>query len=98
MNLLQETLDDLKELGLCPENVDFVTDGKVSMSWKDFVEVANFDYDEGFGGNEIYLGLKIVGDNWWLERREYDGSEWWEYKKKPNSHLHYGECRIKEER
>jgi len=98
MNLLQETLDDLKEHGLYPENVDFVTDGECNMSWKDFVELANFDYDDGFGWNEIDLGLKIVGDDWWLERHEYDGAERWAYKKKPNSHLIYGECRIKEER
>jgi hypothetical protein len=28
------------------------------------------------------LDLIIVGDNWWLERKEYDGSEWFEFKKK----------------
>ena len=31
---------------------------------------------------------KIVGDNWWLERDEYDGAEGWEFKVmpiKPNS-------------
>ena len=27
--------------------------------------------------------LVVVGDNWWIERRDYDGSEWWEYKEKP---------------
>ena len=25
----------------------------------------------------------VVGNNWWLERHEYDGSEWWEYKQFP---------------
>ena len=25
----------------------------------------------------------IVGWNWWLERREYDGAEWWELETKP---------------
>jgi hypothetical protein len=28
--------------------------------------------------------LEIVGDDWWLERHEYDGAEWWEYKTKPS--------------
>lgn len=25
----------------------------------------------------------IVGDDWWMERHEYDGSEWWEFKELP---------------
>ena len=52
-------------------------------SWDDFVRFANFDYDAGYGGNEIAGDLVIVGDNWWLERGEYDGSEWWEFKTLP---------------
>jgi len=24
-----------------------------------------------------------VGDDWWLERHEYDGSEWWVFQKLP---------------
>jgi hypothetical protein len=41
------------------------------------------NYDDGFGGNEIPLSLVVVGDDWWLERGEYDGSEWWEFKRLP---------------
>lgn len=26
----------------------------------------------------------VVGDDWWLERHEYDGSEWWEFKRLPS--------------
>lgn len=29
------------------------------------------------------MSLKIVGDNWWLERHEYDGAEWFEFKTLP---------------
>lgn len=25
----------------------------------------------------------LVGDGWWIERAEYDGSEWWEFKTIP---------------
>ena len=25
----------------------------------------------------------LVGDGWWIERFEYDGSEWWEFKTIP---------------
>lgn len=37
------------------------------------------NYDSGYGSAEIREDLLIVGDGWWLERREYDGSEWWEF-------------------
>ena len=34
--------------------------------------------------NEIMQYFRVaVGDNWWLERAEYDGSEWWEFKTIP---------------
>ena len=36
------------------------------------------------GIEHVCLGLLVVGDNWWLERHEYDGSEWWEFKTIPN--------------
>ena len=43
----------------------------------------NINYDESYGRQEINETLKIVGKDWWLERHEYDGSEWWEFKQKP---------------
>lgn len=52
-------------------------------SWEDFVRFADFDYDSGYGGNEVEGHLVVVGDGWWLERGEYDGSEWWEFKTLP---------------
>lgn len=58
-------------------------------TWDEFAARANFVYDAGFGGPEINESLRIIGDNWWLERHEYDGSEWWEYKTlplKPKTH------------
>lgn len=46
-----------------------------------FFQNANFYYDSGFGSHKIPLDLIVVGDNWWLERGEYDGSEWWIFRK-----------------
>ena len=40
------------------------------------------EYDDGFGGQELD-GTIVFKDGTWLERGEYDGSEWWEYKCKP---------------
>lgn len=42
----------------------------------------DFDYDEGYGGQELYGNIWYT-DGTWSTRREYDGSEWWEYCKCP---------------
>lgn len=39
-------------------------------------------YDSGFGGQYLF-GWIVFKDDTWLERNEYDGSEWWEYKEMP---------------
>lgn len=47
-----------------------------------FLESINFEYDNGYGGQELY-GTIWFEDNTWMTRGEYDGSEWWEYNKLP---------------
>ena len=42
-----------------------------------FLEELNFEYDNGFGGQELW-GTIWFTNNTWAERNEYDGSEWWE--------------------
>ena len=86
MNLLDETLEHLKQVGKTPADVSWVKFGKEDQfycSWDEFAAVASFTYDNGYGGAEVCTGLKIVGADWWVERGEYDGSEWWEFKTKP---------------
>lgn len=46
-------------------------------------QVLDINYYNGYGSEDISLDFKVVGDDWWLERAEYDGSEWWEYKTRP---------------
>lgn len=90
-NLLAETLGVLKRSGKAPADVRWVgvnTGGwnkstPVSCPWNEFAQHADITYDNGYGGAEIAGSLKIVGDDWWLERGEYDGSEWWEFKSLP---------------
>lgn len=85
MNLLTETVEKLQKNGKVPGDVLWVgtLDGTESSQWDAFALLANIEYDEGFGGNEIRMSLTVVGDGWWLERHEYDGSEWWEFKSLP---------------
>jgi len=56
---------------------------EISWSWEDFSKIADFEYNAGFGLQEINEALVIVGKDWWLERHEYDGKEWWEFKTLP---------------
>jgi len=51
-------------------------------NWADFLASLDFIYDAGYGGQELY-GTIWYTDGTWSERGEYDGSEWWEYKKCP---------------
>lgn len=83
-NLLEETLHMLKANGKTVTDIQFCTIQDKWFPWNQFIELANFEYDEGYGGHEIDESLMVVGDNWWLERHEYDGSEWWEYKERPD--------------
>jgi hypothetical protein len=84
MNLFSETLAMLHDNGKAPEDVRWVQwESKFHCTWAEFAAIADFEYDNGYGGNEIKLSLYVVGDDWWLERGEYDGSEWWEFKTSP---------------
>ena len=83
MNLLKETKDVLVQHNKTPADVRWVGNNIHAATWEQFEQVADFDYDHGYGGNEISMQFMVVGDDWWLERHEYDGSEWWEYKTMP---------------
>lgn len=50
--------------------------------WEKFLEELDFEYEEGYGGQELF-GTVWFLDGTWMERGEYDGSEWWEYKTCP---------------
>jgi hypothetical protein len=85
-NLWEETIETLKNYSLTWDDVDAVIleNDDVVIPKVNFEEVARkTNYDNGFGCAEIRSDLVIVGWNWWLERAEYDGLEWWELKIKP---------------
>ena len=82
-NLKEETLLALEENGKKTSDVRWIgSDGRY-ISQELFWKIADREYCDGFGGAEVNGCLKIVGDDWWLERGEYDGSEWWEFKTLP---------------
>ena len=90
MNLLKETKEILKDNNKTINDIVWIGTSKHYIDIAKFLEKANCEYDDSYGAPEVATNLKIVGDNWWLERHEYDGSEWWEYKdlpKKPNKKI-----------
>lgn len=81
-NFLEETIEEIKCNGRKEEDVMFVgsIDGEYRMTWNSFKEKANFFYDCGYGAQEIATDLIVYFyDGSYMDRREYDGSEWWEY-------------------
>lgn len=92
-NLLKETIEDLNEnnkkstdvLWVGRDYYDFKNKKRVTYktTWDEFCMKANFEYDAGFGSAKIPEDLIVVGKDFWLERHEYDGSEWWEFKAMP---------------
>lgn len=87
-NLLDETIEVLKRHNKTHLDVYFVADSLYCATWNDFSDAArNINYDPGYGSVEINPFLKVVGADWWLERHEYDGAEWWEYKTMPKTGL-----------
>lgn len=49
---------------------------------KQFLREIDFEYDRGYGSEELG-GIIWFKDGTYADRGEYDGSEWWEYRKTP---------------
>lgn len=47
-----------------------------------FFNQLDFEYDDGYGLQHLY-GLIWLDRGKWLEREEYDGSEWWAIREYP---------------
>lgn len=80
MNFLLETIRDVEQSGHVPKDIIHIGNHKYGCTWEEFTELADFEYDNGFGGQEIASDLKIFfKDGTYMWRGEYDGSEWWNY-------------------
>lgn len=65
-----------------PEMVLVLFPDHTEEEYNDFVSGLDFEYDSGYGVQELF-GYIWYKDGTWSERGEYDGSEWWEHKKRP---------------
>lgn len=86
-NLLKETTNKLVECDKTWDDVLWIGGSEFTISIEAFKKLANREYNRGYGAQEVATDLKIVGKDWWLERGEYDGSEWWDYKEYPTKPL-----------
>ena len=85
INLLQETVETLEQNGKSSADVEWVGIKNNSYyTWEEFEEQDKcVEYDADYIFEEIDRRLVVVGKDFWLERYEYDGSEWWEFKTLP---------------
>lgn len=83
-NLYEETVETLKRNGKKQEDIKWAGCKTFKIPLGKFWEIAkNTNYDSGYGGVVVAVELVLVGDDFWLSRGEYDGSEWWNFNKKP---------------
>ena len=83
-NLWEETLRELATYGKTFKDVKYIQGSDFAITKENFEQVAKkSEYYSGFGTAKVAEDLAIVADVSWLERHEYDGSEWWEYKETP---------------
>ena len=84
-NLKEDTLEILKSHGKTIKDIKWIghEEGNVKIDVGYFFEIADREYDSGYGSAEVNQRLVVVGKDWWLSRWEYDGSEGWEYNYKP---------------
>ena len=82
-NLLTETVEVLQRNG--KTLADIVWFGKRDCSFEDVEidELLKLAYNDNWGCAEVDLEFILVGEDFWLQRREYDGMEWWEYNTYP---------------
>jgi len=56
--------------------------GFTEEDWNAFLKQIDFNYNNGFGGQELD-GCIWLTNNQWYDRGEYDGSEWWQFHSYP---------------
>lgn len=79
MNLWKETLEIIENNGRKFDDVTLIHGKEFAITKEQFLELANVDYDNGYGGVEVAEDLVIEGKDFYMLRKTYDGSEWWEF-------------------
>lgn len=85
MNLKEETLEVLHNNGKHKEDVKYVCGEDFQISLEQFWKLADTEYNSSYGAPEIAQDLMLIGDDFWMERGEYDGFEWWDFHTMPDT-------------
>jgi len=57
--------------------------GHTKEEYNDFLEKLDFEYSSDYGGQNLF-GILWFKDGTWLDRGEYEGSEWWQHQTCPD--------------
>jgi hypothetical protein len=82
VNLLKETTEAISDSGHTPEQIVFIGSRASGheCTWAEFQALANVEYDNGYGPQEVASDLEIAfTDGATMTRREYDGAEAWQF-------------------
>ena len=87
-NLLEETLECVRSSGHTADDIDWIGTFEYTVD----LDALDVEYDDDFGCVEIAEDLCVFFDDGSrLVRREYDGSEWWEFihkaPQRPTKHI-----------
>jgi len=61
--------------------------------YKKFMKFMDREYDKGYGSQNLH-GIIYCEDNIWIDRGEYDGSEWWNVNKYPDLRKSFDEIDV----
>ena len=83
VNAKEELLMELQGAGLKADNikayrVEFLGEDLKGTDPESLLSFLDKEYDRGYGCQELY-GKVLLDNGTWLERGEYDGSEWWDH-------------------
>lgn len=75
-------IERLSHLDETDENVNILKTHYDEKEFLDFFNSLDFQYNHGYGSQNLF-GVVWFADGSWLERDEYDGSEWWVHRTRP---------------
>ena len=84
MNLKEETLKVLHHNGKRRSDVKYVCGDDFRISREQFWKLADTEYDP-YGAPEIATDLTLIGEDFWMERGEYEGAELWDFRTMPDT-------------
>ena len=93
-NLLEETRKCVRSSGHTIKDIDWIG----TFEYRIDLDALDVEYDDGFGAVEIAEDLCVFFDDGSrLVRREYDGSEWWEFvttnPQRPTKHIEHAQVK-----